>query len=280
MGEVIKINNLSFKYDDEKDYVLKNLNLKVEKGEWISIVGHNGSGKSTLAKFFNGLLLPSTKGQVIVHGFDLSEQEMVWEVRKKVGMIFQNPDNQIVATTVKDDIAFGLENIGVERQEIVRRIDESLKKVKMEAYLDYEPHRLSGGQKQRVAIAGIVAMRPAVMVLDEATSMLDPVGRKEVLNTIIELKKQENITVINITHDLDEVVYSDRVIVMNKGEISIEGAPKKIFSEKTKLLEAGLHLPFSLQIQERLKEEGFMLNSICLTKEELVAELWKLNSKT
>lgn len=276
-SELIKISNLTFKYNDEEDeFALRNIDFSAEKGEWISIVGHNGSGKSTLAKFLIGLLVPSSPYTIQVEGLDMLSGKSIWEVRKKVGMVFQNPDNQMVATTVKDDIAFGLENIGVERQEMLRRISWALKKVNMEKYLDYEPHRLSGGQKQRVAIAGIIAMRPSVIILDEATSMLDPIGRKEVIETVRQLNKQDNITIINITHDLEETVFSDKIVVMKKGRIVAQGKPEEVFSETKKIIDAGLELPFSLQVFHGLVEKGIELNSLCLTKEGLVDELWKL----
>jgi energy-coupling factor transport system ATP-binding protein len=278
---IITISNLSFKYDDQEvDNVLTDISLTIKQGEWISIVGHNGSGKSTLAKFFNGLLTPTNPRTVEINGIDTVDEEQIWEVRKQIGMVFQNPDNQMVATTVRDDVAFGLENIGVERNEMKNRITWALEKVKMENYLNHEPYRLSGGQKQRVAIAGIIAMLPSVIILDEATSMLDPMGRKEVLETVSMLNKEEEITVINITHDLEETVYSDRLFVMNKGRISIEGVPKDVFQESQKLIEAGLELPFSMQLQSSLANKGIEIARTCLTKEVLVNELWKLKSQT
>ena len=281
MTELISINNLSFKYDEEEsNNVLNDISLTVNKGEWISIVGHNGSGKSTLAKFFNGLLTPSEPNVVQVCGFDTVYEDHIWEVRKQIGMVFQNPDNQMVATTVRDDVAFGLENIGIDRDEMLTRINWALQKVKMENYLNHEPHRLSGGQKQRVAIAGIIAMTPLVLILDESTSMLDPMGRKEVFETVLQLNKDDGITVINITHDLEETVLSDKIIVMNKGRISIQGKPDEVYKVNDKLSEAGLELPFSLQIQANLTNQGLEIGTVCLTKEGLVNELWKLKSQT
>lgn len=277
---LIKISDLSFNYDAESGNVLKNIHLNITKGDWVSIVGHNGSGKSTLAKFLNGLLIPRDPNTVIVCRLDTNNEENTWEIRSKVGMVFQNPDNQMVATTVRDDIAFGLENIGIERNEIKARINWAIDKVKMNSYLDHEPHRLSGGQKQRVAIAGIIAMKPSVIVLDEATSMLDPLGRKEVMDTVWKLNKEEGITIINITHDLEETVHSDKIVVMNKGEISIQGSPLEVFAKEEKLMQAGLDLPFSLQIQHQLNDKGYRLSTTCLTKEDLVNELWKLKSLT
>ncbi|QOY37557.1 energy-coupling factor ABC transporter ATP-binding protein [Anaerobacillus isosaccharinicus] len=281
MTELISIKNLTFKYDEEEsNNVLNDISLTVNKGEWISIVGHNGSGKSTLAKFFNGLLTPSEPNVVKVCGFDTVFEDHIWEVRKQIGMVFQNPDNQMVATTVRDDVAFGLENIGIDREEMLTRINWALQKVKMENYLNHEPHRLSGGQKQRVAIAGIIAMRPSVLILDESTSMLDPMGRKEVFETVMQLNKDDGITVINITHDLEETILSDKIIVMNKGRISIQGKPGEVYKVNDKLTEAGLELPFSLQIQTNLANQGLEIGSVCLTKEGLVNELWKLKSQT
>lgn len=276
---LINIHNLSFKYDEEAEDVLKSINLTISKGEWISIVGHNGSGKSTLAKFLNGLLIPANNNTVLIADYDTFIEEHIWEVRKKVGMVFQNPDNQMVATTVRDDIAFGLENIGIEREEMLKRINWAIDKVKMSSFLDYEPHRLSGGQKQRLAIAGIIAMRPSVLILDEATSMLDPMGRQEVLDTVKQLNKHEEMTIINITHDLEETIQSDKIIVMNKGQISAIGTPYQIFKQNDKIVEAGLDLPFSLQIQNDLEEKGYILSKTCLTKEDLVNELWKLKQQ-
>lgn len=278
-NEIIKINNLSFKYNENEQYVLKNLSLSIKEGEWVSIVGHNGSGKSTLAKFLNGLLSPKDPDVVLINGVDTIEDDNIWEVRKKVGIVFQNPDNQMVATTVRDDVAFGLENIGVPRKEMLNAIEWALKKVKMEAFVNYEPHRLSGGQKQRVAIAGILAMRPSILVLDEATSMLDPIGRKEVLNTVWELSNNEGITIINITHDLDETLFSNKILVMNKGQIECEGTPVEVFQQPDTLYKAGLELPFTLQIQQKLTEQGYRFSKVCLTKEDLVDQLWKLKSK-
>lgn len=276
---LIKINDLSFKYEEDGEEVLSNIDLCICEGEWVSIVGHNGSGKSTLAKFLNGLLIPYKPNVVSIEGLDTVNEENIWEVRKKVGMVFQNPDNQMVATTVQDDVAFGLENIGVPQGEMSARIDWALKRVNMESFSNYEPHRLSGGQKQRIAIAGILAMRPSVLILDEATSMLDPMGREEVLDTVWKLCKDEGITIINITHDLEETVHSDKVIVMKKGTISIQGDPQEVFQHKEKLTEAGLELPFPLQMQNDLMVKGYKFSTACLTKEDLVNELWKLKSK-
>lgn len=276
MKPFIEVNNLSFKYNEDSEDVLKNIDMEIFQGEWVSICGHNGSGKSTLAKFFNGLLTPLTANTVRVAGHDTSDEESIWAVRKLVGMVFQNPDNQMVATTVRDDVAFGLENIGVAHHEMQARIDEAISKVKMKQYLDHEPHRLSGGQKQRVAIAGIIAMNPSVIILDEATSMLDPQGREEVINTVWQLKQSEGMTVINITHDLEETVRSDKVFVLNKGVITAYGTPTEVFGHVEKLEDAGLNLPFSFKVQKQLEKKGYPIEKVCLTKDELVEELWKL----
>ncbi|WP_221569162.1 energy-coupling factor ABC transporter ATP-binding protein [Alkalihalobacillus sp. TS-13] len=273
MKELIEVNDVLFRYETDGPYRLSNVNLTVPQGEWLSIVGHNGSGKSTLAKLLNGLLLPD-EGTVIVGGKRTDNEENLWEIRKQVGMVFQNPDNQFVGTSVKDDVAFGLENYGVPREEMIGRISESLARVQMNEYENQEPHQLSGGQKQRVAIAGVLAQRPDVIVLDEATSMLDPKGRQEVLATIRELNKEDGITVLSITHDLEEAIKADRIVVMKQGEVVASGSPKDVFQNTELLLDAGLELPFSLSIQQRLKEKGIDLAAPTLTQTELVDALW------
>lgn len=280
LKKIIELSNLSYQYDGQEIEVLKNINLNVYMGEWVSIVGHNGSGKSTLAKFLNGLITPESEEKVRVEGLDSFDSKNIWELRQKVGMVFQNPDNQIVATTVRDDIAFGLENIGLSREEMTKRIDDALTKVKMKEYLDAEPYRLSGGQKQRIAIAGVLAMKPSIMIFDEATSMLDPMGRKEVLNTLKTLNKDENITIINITHDLEETLLSDRIIVMKEGEIILEGKPREVFSKKLEIVSAGLELPFAISVQHEINKFINEFEHLCLTEEELVNQLWKLSLKT
>ncbi|MCF6411825.1 energy-coupling factor ABC transporter ATP-binding protein [Pseudalkalibacillus salsuginis] len=273
MKGLIIVHDVSFRYEDEGPYRLANINLTVPKGEWLSIVGHNGSGKSTLAKLLNGLLLPD-EGTVRIGGKRTDQERHLWDIRKQVGMVFQNPDNQFVGTTVKDDIAFGLENNGVPREEMIERISDSLTRVQMTEYENQEPHQLSGGQKQRVAIAGVLAQKPDVIVLDEATSMLDPIGRKEVLQTIRELNEQDGITVLSITHDLEEAIKADRMIVMKQGKMVASGAPKDVFQNTDLLLAAGLELPFSLTIQKKLKEKGIHLPAPTLTQSELVDALW------
>ncbi|WP_408008958.1 energy-coupling factor ABC transporter ATP-binding protein [Pseudalkalibacillus sp. A8] len=273
MKELIVVEDVSFRYEEEGPYRLSKVNLKVPKGEWLSIVGHNGSGKSTLAKLLNGLLLPD-EGTVTIGSKRTDQEEHLWEIRKQVGMVFQNPDNQFVGTTVKDDVAFGLENNGVPREEMIERISDSLARVQMTEYENQEPHQLSGGQKQRVAIAGVLAQKPDVIVLDEATSMLDPIGRKEVLQTIRELNEKDGITVLSITHDLEEAIKADRMIVMKLGEMVVSGEPKEVFQDTELLLDTGLELPFSLNIQKKLKEKGILLPAPTLTQSELVEALW------
>lgn len=275
MESIISVKDVTFFYPGEETATLNNVSLDVYKGEWLSIVGHNGSGKSTLAKLLNGLLLPN-EGTVNVSEFVTAREEDIWEIRRQVGMVFQNPDNQFVGTSVQDDIAFGLENFGVPREEMIKRINESVQRVGMEAFLNQEPHQLSGGQKQRVAIAGILAQKPSVIVLDEATSMLDPIGRIEVMETVRELNQNEGITVISITHDLEEALSADRVVVMKMGEKAAEGKPDTIFQQRDLLKSAGLDLPFSLKLSEALRRQGVELDRGYLTQEELVNALWKL----
>jgi energy-coupling factor transport system ATP-binding protein len=275
MESIISVKDVTFFYPGEETATLKNVSLDVYKGEWLSIVGHNGSGKSTLAKLLNGLLLPN-EGTVNVSEFVTAREDDIWEIRRQVGMVFQNPDNQFVGTSVQDDIAFGLENFGIPREEMIKRINESVQRVGMEAFLNQEPHQLSGGQKQRVAIAGILAQKPSVIVLDEATSMLDPIGRIEVMETVRELNQNEGITVISITHDLEEALSADRVVVMKMGEKAAEGKPDTIFQQRDLLKSAGLDLPFSLKLSEALRRQGVELDRGYLTQEELVNALWKL----
>ncbi|MBA4537044.1 energy-coupling factor ABC transporter ATP-binding protein [Bacillus aquiflavi] len=273
MGKrLVSIQNVSFQYDTEQGFALKDVSLEVFEGEWLAIVGHNGSGKSTLAKLLNGLHFPQA-GKIVVCDMELTEVS-VWEIRKKIGMVFQNPDNQFVGTTVQDDVAFGLENGGVPREIMIERVHTALEKVKMDQFLNQEPHHLSGGQKQRVAIAGVLALRPAIIILDEATSMLDPRGREEVLNTVRELKNNSEITVISITHDLEEAAKADRIIVMNKGQVYREGSPEEIFQMDEELVELGLDIPFPVKLSKALQREGLFMSKHFLNEEELVNELW------
>jgi energy-coupling factor transport system ATP-binding protein len=274
---LIEINHISFQYDSQEAYALQNVSFNVYEGEWLAIVGHNGSGKSTLAKLLNGLQFPQ-QGSILVCGIELSE-ETIWDIRKRVGMVFQNPDNQFVGTTVQDDVAFALENNGIPREEMIDRVTSSLESVGMSSFLNQEPHNLSGGQKQRVAIAGVIALRPSVIILDEATSMLDPRGREEVLDTVRELKREYNMTVISITHDLEEAVKADRIIVMNKGKVYREGLPDEIFQMDEELIQLGLDIPFPIKLSKALKEKGMNISKSYLTEEELVAELWTSHFK-
>lgn len=269
---IVSLNNVSFQYDNSQTLALKDVSFEIYEGEWLAIVGHNGSGKSTMAKLLNGLQFPG-QGDITVTGTKLSEAT-VWDIRKQIGMVFQNPDNQFVGTTVEDDVAFGLENNGIPRDEMVQRVLDSLKKVKMDQFLTQEPHHLSGGQKQRVAIAGVLALRPAIIILDEATSMLDPRGREEVLETVRELKGEKNLTVISITHDLDEAAKADRMIVMNKGMVYREGTPEDIFSMEEELIKLGLDIPFAVKMSNAFRQKGFPLSKHYLSEEELVTELW------
>jgi energy-coupling factor transport system ATP-binding protein len=273
---IVKIKNVSFRYEEQTSYALQDISLDIYEGEWLAIVGHNGSGKSTLAKLLNGLQF-SQEGSISVSGIQMSEENL-WNVRKQIGMVFQNPDNQFVGTTVQDDVAFGLENNGITRDIMTTRVIESLQIVKMAEFLNQEPHHLSGGQKQRVAIAGVLALQPAIIILDEATSMLDPIGREEVLETVRELKRENVMTVISITHDLDEAAKADRIIVMNKGQVYREGTPEEIFMLDQELVELGLDIPFSVKVSKKLKEKGINLSKYHLSEEELVKELWTSHS--
>lgn len=276
--EIIKVSDLCYRYNPEDEYTLNDINFAVKKGEWLSIIGHNGSGKSTLAKCLNGLLLPE-KGVVQVRGMATSDESKLWDIRREVGMVFQNPDNQFVGTTVKDDVAFGMENHGIPREEMIERLESALNRVKMTDHENQEPHHLSGGQKQRVAIAGIIALKPSIIILDEATSMLDPQGRKEIIETMRDLNREEGITVISITHDLEEAIYSDRMIVMNRGQMVNEGTPRELFKTSSMLETIGLDLPFTIKLRQALQAKGLPLSEEALFQEELVRELWTLQSK-
>jgi energy-coupling factor transport system ATP-binding protein len=277
--EIIRLENITFAYDGKNRNAVENITFQVNSGEWIALVGHNGSGKSTLAKLIVGLLQPSL-GEIWVENIKLDE-DSVWDIRKRVGIVFQNPDNQFVGTTVEDDVAFGLENAGIPRNEMIKRVKESIEKVSMQAYLNHEPHQLSGGQKQRVAIAGILALQPEVIILDEATSMLDPKGKQEVLSIIKELKLNKRMTIISITHDLEEAAQADRMIVLNSGKIFSSGDPYEIF-KRNELKEIGLDLPFAVQVKEGLKDLGIELNISSKDDqnvEGMVDKLCKLHSK-
>lgn len=251
---IIELKDISFQYQGVDSFALSNVNLSIHKGEWVALIGPNGSGKSTLAKIMNGLLVPES-GEVFING-QLLNEETVWEARRSVGMVFQNPDNQFVGATVEDDVAFGLENNGVERLEMIQRVDEALLQVRMSDHKKKEPARLSGGQKQRVALASVIALRPDVILLDEATAMLDPLGREEVIEAIEKVKEQHDLTVISITHDIDEASKADRIIVMQAGEKQNEGVPEDIFNLGENLIDMGLDLPFTQKLKHALIERG------------------------
>lgn len=272
---MIKIENVTYEYTTAEDgefAALKNVSLEIKRGEFLVILGHNGSGKSTLAKLMNALLLP-TKGKIYVNGMDTSDMDKVWDIRQTAGMVFQNPDNQLVATIVEEDVAFGPENQGIEPKEIRRRVDEALNIVEMGQYKKHAPHLLSGGQKQRIAIAGILAMNPDCIILDEPTAMLDPSGRKEVMKTIEKLNREQKKTIVHITHYMDEAVNADRIIVMEEGQIVLEGTPKQVFSQVEKLKELGLDVPQVTELAHELRKEGIDLPADVLTVEELVGLL-------
>lgn len=280
MCDYITFENVSFRYEsDEEGVLLKksldNINLKIKEGEFVAVLGHNGSGKSTLAKAMNAIITPS-EGKVFVKGMDTSDENLKYTIRENVGMVFQNPDNQIVATIVEDDVAFGPENLGVEPDEIRKRVDDSLKEVGMYEYREFEPHKLSGGQKQRVAIAGVLAMHTDVIVLDEPTAMLDPRGRKDVIDTILRLNKEENKTVVLITHYMDEAVLADRVVVMNDAKIVMDSTPREVFSQIEKIKKIGLDVPQVTEFFYNLKKDGFDVEDNILTIEECIEETEKL----
>lgn len=275
---MICIDNISFKYDEAGAYALKNVSLEINSGEMIAIVGHNGSGKSTLAKHLNGLLLP-TEGDVRVDGDSTRDENAINSIRRRVGMVFQNPDNQIVTTVVEEDVGFGPENIGVPTDEILERVDEALKAVRMTEYAKSAPHMLSGGQKQRVAIAGILALRPKTLVLDEATAMLDPIGRREVLETVSEQNKRRGITVVMITQYMEEALLCDRVAVMSGGELKMLDTPRNIFKRVDELRALGLDAPIAVSMRDRLIKEGFPISDSIIGIDELAEALCPLLSK-
>lgn len=278
MGDaMIDVSQVYFKYqEDQDDYTLKDISFHVKPGEWLSIVGHNGSGKSTTARLLDGLLFPES-GHISINGKSLTEAS-VWEIRQDIGMVFQNPDNQFVGATVEDDVAFGLENKGISQEEMTVRVSEALALVGMTAFKTREPARLSGGQKQRVAIAGALATRPKILIFDESTSMLDPQGRHELLSTIESIRKQFDMTIISITHDLDEVALSDRVMVMASGQIESILTPQKLFARGRELVDLGLDLPFTSRLQLSLQELGWSPKEY-RTETELEEDLWEFLSK-
>ncbi|WP_408955529.1 energy-coupling factor transporter ATPase [Natroniella sp. ANB-PHB2] len=275
---LIEIADLYYRYKKEQSWILKGVDLEVDSGEFVVIVGHNGSGKSTLAKMLNGLLVPN-EGEVLVNGKATSREENIWEIRRQIGMVFQNPDNQLVANIVEEDIAFGPENLGLESAVIKKRVEEALEVVGMNEFRRNAPHNLSGGQKQRIAIAGILAMHPKCLVLDEPTAMLDPVGRKEVMATVKELNQQLGMAVVHITHFMSEALLADRIIVMDQGQIVLEGTPKEIFSQVDEIKKYHLDVPQSTELAFRLSQAGLDIPPDIFNVDELVEKLCYLKSK-
>ncbi|AJA49700.1 energy-coupling factor transporter ATP-binding protein EcfA1 [Clostridium pasteurianum DSM 525 = ATCC 6013] len=278
-NNMVECRNVTYKYEDTEtktfNLALDNINVNVSKGEFLVILGRNGSGKSTFAKHINALMIP-TSGNIIVDGLDTSDDNNVWTIRNKAGMVFQNPDNQLVATIVEEDVAFGPENLGITPDEIRRRVDNSLKKVDMYAYRKHAPHLLSGGQKQRVAIAGILAMEPECIIFDESTAMLDPLGRNEVINTIKSLNANSNMTIILITHYMEEAIAADRIIVMDKGKIIKQGSPREVFREVEIMKNIGLDVPQMTELAYELRKSGIDIRNDILTIDEMVNELCRL----
>ena len=277
---IVEFNNVSFRYESAEDeqqlpLAVDSVNLKIKKGECVAILGHNGSGKSTLAKLSNSILIP-TEGEVTVDGMNTADEEKSYDIRKTVGVVFQNPDNQIVASIVEEDVAFGPENLGLPREEIRKRVDDSLKAVGMYEHRFSEPHKLSGGQKQRVAIAGIIAMLPKCIFFDEPTAMLDPKGRKEVMNTIFKLNSEHGITTVYITHFMEEAVLADRVIVMDNAKVLLDGAPKEVFKNSQLLRDIGLDVPQVSYLSSRLKESGVDIDENILTNGEFVNSILEI----
>lgn len=273
-AEIVAV-DVYYQYAVSSDLALKDINLTINPGEFVAIIGPNGSGKSTLAKLFNGLFVP-TQGDVFVAGFNTKNQKDIWEIRRRAGMVFQNPDNQIVATIVEEDVAFGPENLGIPPEEIRRRVKEALEIVELTEYADKAPHLLSGGQKQRVAIAGIIAMKPDCIILDEPTAMLDPVGRKEVISTVKRLNEEEGKTIVLITHFMEEAVQADRILVMEKGKIVMEGKPNEIFSQVDRLKKIGLDVPQVTELAYKLSKDGIPVRNDILSVAEMVDCLCQL----
>lgn len=275
MTPIIELSHVTYSYPNSDTPALKDLSLTINQGEWVAIIGHNGSGKSTLAKLLNYLLAP-TAGDITIAGTSVTEENM-WAIRDMVGMVFQNPDNQFVGATVADDVAFGLENRGIARDEMTTRVQAALTEVQMAAFADREPARLSGGQKQRVAIASVLAIQPKILILDEATAMLDPKGRREMIALVHELKTRmgDELTVLSITHDIEEAASADRVVVINDGDLIETGAPAQVFANADKLREFGLAVPFAEQLKEKLRERGIDVPASYLTTEGMVDWLWQ-----
>jgi energy-coupling factor transport system ATP-binding protein len=278
-NNMVECRNVTYKYENTEEntfsLALDNININIKKGEFLVVLGRNGSGKSTIAKHINALMLPSS-GTVIVDGLDTSDNNNLWDVRNKAGMVFQNPDNQLVATIVEEDVAFGPENLGVDPKEIRRRVDEALKRVGMYSYRKHAPHLLSGGQKQRVAIAGTLAMKPECIVFDESTAMLDPSGRKEIIRTIKDLNQNTNMTIVLITHYMEEAIDADRIIVMDNGKVIIEGSPRKVFKEVDTMKKIGLDVPQMTELAYELRAVGINIKDDVLSIDEMVNELCQL----
>lgn len=272
MKKIIEIKDLSYEYlseENKKTIALKNINLTIDKGEFVAILGHNGSGKSTLAKLLNAQIFP-TSGSIKIFDFDTKEEKNLWDIRQKCAMVFQNPDNQLVATIIEEDVAFGPENLGIDPKEIRKRVDETLEIVKMKPYKRHSPHMLSGGQKQRVVIAGVLAMNPEILIFDEATAMLDPIGRDDIIKTILKLNKEKKKTILYITHYMEEAVLADRVIVLNNGEIAFDDSPKKVFCHVEKMKSLGLSVPQVTELCYMLKKDGMDIPLDILTIDEMI----------
>ena len=271
----VSVRGVSYTYDGADAPAVRDISAEIREGEFVAVLGHNGSGKSTLAKLLNGLYLPS-EGNVVVCGYDTQKEEYIWEIRRRAGMIFQNPDNQIVSTIVKEDVAFGLENLGVPTEEMIPRIESALATVRMTTYADSAPHTLSGGQKQRIAIAGILAMEPSVIIADEATAMLDPSGRKEVLDTVRALNRKKNITVVWITHFMEEAAQADRILVVSDGSVVESGTPTEIFEKTERMRELHLDVPQMCELAAELRKEGMPLRAGILTVDDMLQEVKRL----
>lgn len=276
MNEIIQVNNISFHYPERKRNIFDGLSLTVKSGEWLAVIGHNGSGKSTLAKVIDGLLLPQ-KGTVAIDGQELTSDN-IWQIRQKIGVVFQNPDNQFVGADVESDVAFGMENLGVPREEMHRKVKTALQRVGMEAFAKRDPSRLSGGQKQRVAIAGVLTLTPEIVIFDEATSMLDPEGRHDVLQLIKQLNAQ-GLTIISITHDIDEAAEADRIVVLDDGKVVADNIPEEVFLQGEELIHQGLDLPYPEKLKTALKRQGIAVPHEYLTEKGLADWLWQSYSK-
>ena len=268
----LRMEDVSYQYEPDARPAVSHVTLEVERGSFVAVLGHNGSGKSTLAKLMNALFLP-TEGRVLVCGMDTLTEEKVWNIRRHAGMVFQNPDNQIVANVVREDVAFGLENLGVPQDEMVRRVEAALSAVRMSEFAETAPHMLSGGQKQRVAIAGVLAMEPELIIMDEATAMLDPSGRAEVLATVRKLNREKGMTVVWITHFMEEAAVADRLVVMNDGSVALEGTPRQVFSRVEEIKALGLDVPPMAELAQTLRDKGLPLPEGILTVSDMVKEL-------